>query len=81
MSTATQETAKEILRTAEVLRWEIGSDFHEQLIEAVYTDAARIADRAVTRLGEGPRFDLDRTIDRMVTSRHVVRQPLSQQVS
>lgn len=69
MSTAKQVKAKEILRTAEVLRWAIGSDFHEQLIGAIYTDAARIADRAVTRLSEGPRFDLDRTIDRMVTSR------------
>ncbi len=61
--------AKEILRTAEALRWEIGSDFHEQLMGAIYTDAIRIADRAVTRLSESPRFDLDRTIDRMVTSR------------
>ena len=31
--------------------------------------AADIADRAVTRAGEQPRFDLDRTIDRFVTSR------------
>jgi ferrous iron transport protein B len=38
-------------------------------MEAIYTDAANIADRAVTRPGEQPRFDLDRTIDRLVTSR------------
>jgi ferrous iron transport protein B len=38
-------------------------------MEAIYTDAAAIADRAVTRPGEKPRFDLDRTIDRLVTSR------------
>jgi ferrous iron transport protein B len=58
-----------VLQTAQSLRWEIGKDFHQDLMEAIYTDAARIADRAVARPGERPRFDLDRTIDRLVTSR------------
>jgi len=64
-----QVTADDILAMAETLRWEAGSDFHEQLMEAIYTDAAQIADRAVTRPDEKPRFDLDRSIDRLVTSR------------
>jgi ferrous iron transport protein B len=51
------------------LRWQIGGNLHEQLVEAIYTDASRIADRAVTRPDQKPRFDLDRTIDRIVTSR------------
>jgi ferrous iron transport protein B len=38
-------------------------------MEAIYTDAAEIADRAVTRSGAKPRFDLDRAIDNIVTSR------------
>ena len=38
-------------------------------MEGVYTEAAALADRAVTRSGEKPRFDFDRTIDRLVTSR------------
>lgn len=59
----------DILSTAQSLRWEIGQDYNERLIEAIYTDAARIADRAVTRPGESQRFDMDRTIDRIVTSR------------
>jgi ferrous iron transport protein B len=61
--------ADAILAAAQKLRWEIGGDFHQALMEAIYTDAAAIADRAVTRPGEKPRFDLDRTIDRLVTSR------------
>jgi ferrous iron transport protein B len=69
MSTPTTATADEILQTAETLRWEVGANFHEGLMEALYTDAARIADRAVTRPDKPPRFDLDRTIDRLVTSR------------
>ena len=62
-------TPREILATAQALRWEVGEDFHEKIMEALYTNAAEIADRAVTRSGEKPRFDLDRTIDRIVTSR------------
>jgi ferrous iron transport protein B len=62
-------SADTILAAAQKLRWEIGGDFHQALMEAIYTDAAAIADRAVTRPGEKPRFDLDRTIDRLVTSR------------
>lgn len=60
---------KDILQTAESLRWEIGPQFHEQLMEGIYTEAANLADRAVTRPDEKPRFDLDRTIDKIVTSR------------
>ena len=62
-------TSTDILKTAESLRWQIGRDFHDRLMEDIYTDAARLADRAVTRPDEKPRFDLDRTIDRIVTSR------------
>lgn len=60
---------EKILRSAQDLRWEIGGDFHEKTMEALYTDATRIADRAVTYPDQEPRFDLDRTIDKLVTSR------------
>jgi ferrous iron transport protein B len=62
-------TAKEILDAATHLRWEVGSNIHENLVEAIYTEAARIADRATTYPNKPPRFNLDRTIDRLVTSR------------
>ena len=58
-----------VLSRVGTLRWEAGRNFHDELVEAIYTDAARIADRAVTRKGERSRFDMDRTIDRLVTSR------------
>ena len=47
-------SAESILATAKTLRWEIGGDFHMALMESIYTDAARIADRAVTRPDEKP---------------------------
>jgi len=60
---------EEIIKTAESLRWEIGVDFHEHLMESIYTEAARIADRAVTRPDKKPRFDIDSTLDKILTSR------------
>ena len=60
---------QDIINTAQSLRWQTGADFHEKLMESTFTEAARLTDRAVTRPGEKPRFDLDRTIDKVVTSR------------
>jgi ferrous iron transport protein B len=64
-----QIAANDILNSAQQLRWQVGRDFHAQLVEALYADAARIADHAVTRPGEKPRLYWDRTLDRVVTSR------------
>jgi len=69
MSDAMASMPEELLENAKNLRWQVGGNIHETLVEGIYTDAARIADRAVTRPGERPKFDLDRTIDRVVTSR------------
>ncbi len=63
------QAATAVVELASQLRWQVGTDFHQSLMEALYTEAARIADRAVTRPGGGRRFDLDRAIDRLVTSR------------
>jgi len=58
-----------ILETATRLRWDVGNNVHESLVEALYTDAARIADRAVTYPDKPVRFSLDKTLDKLVTSR------------
>lgn len=68
MSTQTV-TIDDILQTAEALRWELGGDLHQQLMEDIYAEAANLADRAVTPADQSPRFDLERSIDRVVTSR------------
>ncbi len=59
----------ELLTAASALRWQVGHDLHESLVEDIYAEAGRIADRVVTRSDQKPRFDLDRAIDRLVTSR------------
>jgi len=65
----TAVTIEDIIKNAESMRWQVGYDFHESIVEATYTEAARLADRAVTRQGDKQTFDLDRSIDRFVTSR------------
>jgi ferrous iron transport protein B len=47
----------------------IDGNRHAQSVEASYAEAARLAGRAVRQTDDQPRFDLDRAIDRVVTSR------------
>jgi ferrous iron transport protein B len=58
-----------ILSAAKSLRWEIGEHIHDSLVESIYTDAHQIASRAVTLPSSKPTFDLDRTLDKLLTSR------------
>ncbi len=58
-----------VLELAGQLRWGVGPNFHQALTEAVYAEAGRLADRAVSLDGERRRFDFDATLDRLVTSR------------
>ena len=69
MSDADSRTSADILQAAQRLRQQITVDLHEQVVEAIYADAARIADRAVTRPDGFSRPTLDKTLDRIVTSR------------
>lgn len=69
MTASSPAARDDILATADSLRGEIGNRFHETLTETIYAEAAMIADRAVIRPEAPPRFDLDRIIDRLVTSR------------
>jgi len=63
------KTREAILSTASSLRWELGENFHDSLMESIYQDAARISDKTVSKVGERPRFDWDRTLDKILTSR------------
>lgn len=58
-----------IIARADALRWETGEEFHDAVIEALYADAARIADACVAREGTRTPFAFDRALDRVLTSR------------
>ncbi len=64
-----RSSADAIVATAERWRRQLAGDLHEQVVEALYRRAAHLADRAVSRPGQAARPTLDRTIDRLVTSR------------
>ncbi|MCK9280141.1 MAG: ferrous iron transporter B [Melioribacteraceae bacterium] len=60
---------EEILDLANKYRWEIGENFHDAIIESIYKEANEISSVAVSKDTEKPKFDWDRTLDRLVTSR------------
>lgn len=66
---ANAPSADQILQAAENLRRGIHGDLHELVVEALYSDAGRIADRAVSRPGNAAQPTFDRTLDRILTSR------------
>ncbi len=57
-----------ILTMANNLRWELGENFHDHLMETIYANATAIAERSVTTTTEKPKFSFDRALDRIVTS-------------
>ena len=57
-----------ILSMANNLRWEIGENFHDKLMESIYANATTIAQKSVTTPTAKPTYSLDRTLDRIVTS-------------
>ena len=64
-----QPSPESILNAASELRWTLGGDFREDLVESIYADAARIAERATIRAGVRKARRWDQVLDRVVTSR------------
>lgn len=61
--------AEEIISAANSARWDIGTDFHDTIIESIYADASRIAKKTVKQLGDKEAYSFDMKIDKIVTSR------------
>lgn len=59
----------DILARANELRWQLGEDLHDSLIEAVYQDAAHITEKTVRKSDDKPRYNWDQKLDRVLTSR------------
>jgi len=60
-------SADDMLRRAQELQRRLGGRFRDQMVETLYREAERIADRAVAIKGE-KRYTFDQRIDRIVTS-------------
>lgn len=57
----------DIVRSVEDLRWRLPRDVHDRLTEAIYAEAARIAEKSVARAGTSRRLDWQARIDRILT--------------
>ena len=71
MNRETTNKREAILSAANNLRWEVGDNLHDNLIESIYTNASRISGKAVTAPGEKIRFSWERNLDRLLTSRYL----------
>lgn len=59
-----------ILSTANNLRWEIGEQFHDTLMESIYANASSIAKRSVNLPTEKETVSWEKTVDKILTSRY-----------
>jgi ferrous iron transport protein B len=58
-----------ILKEASKLRKDLSVNFHDELVENHFTEAARIANHCITYPGKKKRFYFDQALDRIVTSK------------
>ena len=64
-----QKNINHIIELSNELRWQIGDDFHDNLTESIYADAADIVKDTVQVDNSKKRFRLDSKIDKIVTSK------------
>jgi len=64
-----QNNINNIIELSNELRWQIGDDFHDNLTESIYADAADIVKDSVQIDNSKKRFRLDAKIDKIVTSK------------
>ncbi len=69
MNQQKNKSTEAILTTANSLRWEVGENLHETLLESIYKNASRITNKVVAAEDEKQRFNWERTLDWLLTSR------------
>lgn len=63
----TDHNPEEVLASVTALRDSLSTDFRDDIVRSIYSQAEQIADRAVTKTSD-KKYDLDQKIDRVVTS-------------
>ncbi len=63
------ETGNDVLGVASAVRWQLAADFQDRITEGIYRSAEAITASAQLAGVKRVRFDLDRTLDRWLTSR------------
>ena len=63
------KSIEDIIELSNDLRWQIGDDFHDNLAEGIYADAAEIVKGSVHSDVKSNRIRLDAKIDKIITSK------------
>ncbi|WP_340113696.1 nucleoside recognition domain-containing protein [Maribellus mangrovi] len=67
--TTLKQKGEEIISAANSVRWELGTDFNDSIIETIYENATRISTKTVKQLGEKEAYSFDLKVDKIVTSK------------
>jgi ferrous iron transport protein B len=62
------KTPEELLKDAAEIRWQLPQNLHDRIAESIYGEAARIAERSITRRGSGRRLVWQQNLDRFLTN-------------
>jgi len=60
---------KELIELTNKLRWELGDNFHDSLVESIYSEAGTIAGKAISKGDSKRKYSIDSRIDKIVTSK------------
>lgn len=71
MNRETTNRREAILSAANNLRWEVGENLHDKLIESIYSNASRISGKTASVPGKKTRFSWERNLDRLLTSKYL----------
>lgn len=66
---ASEKEREDILSAANAERWDLGLNFHDTVIETIYSEASAVARKTVSLSGDKPPYSLDLKIDKIVTGR------------
>lgn len=66
-----EENNKEkIISLANKLRWELGGNIYDSLMESIYKNTTEIANKTITYSNERTAFNLDKKLDKILTSKY-----------
>ena len=64
-----KKDTESLLNYASKLRWEVGENFHDNLIEGIYADAAKITQKTEIKQGASNHYYFERKLDHVLTSK------------
>ncbi|MDX1699224.1 MAG: nucleoside recognition domain-containing protein, partial [Melioribacteraceae bacterium] len=69
VATDNQNELTELVTFADSERWKLGEDFHDLMVESIFSDANKIASKVVSQPNKSRVQSWETTLDKLVTSR------------